>query len=129
MNLRTIAAALAALGLAACFGPNHSEQLADQVTKAIIANDMRPVESDFNAIVRPKLLNHAKVGALSDSLSALGAYKGVKEDTPSTARPGEHDFSAQFEKATWRETIVFDSDGKIASFHVNPPPDTPPANN
>ncbi len=27
-----------------------------------MANDMRPVENDFNAIVRPKLAHRAKVG-------------------------------------------------------------------
>lgn len=110
-----------ALALAGCFGPNHNEQMADQVTKAIVANDMRPVESDFNAIVRPKLLNRAKVGELSDELNALGAFKGVKEVENKDAKTGEHDFDARFEKATWHEVLVLDSDGKIAAFYVHAP--------
>jgi hypothetical protein len=110
--------------LAGCFGPNHNEQLADQVTKAIVANDMRPVEGDFNAIVRPKLLNRARVGELSDELNALGQFKGVKEITQKDVRPGEHDFDAQFAKATWHEVLLIDSDGKIAAFYVHPPNST-----
>lgn len=114
-------ALLATLALAGCFGPNQYERQADTVTKAIIANDMRPVEKDFNALVRPKLESHARVGALSDQLTALGAFKGVKEDTPQDAPPRAHKFNATFEHATWIECMSYDQDGKIASFDVLPP--------
>ena len=102
--------------------PHHShyERLAASVTKAIIANDMRPVESDFNALRRPQLEDRAKVGQLSDELNALGAFKGVKETTPADARAGYHTFSASFDKATWSEDMTLDADGKIAAFHVHP---------
>ena len=115
------AAALACLGLAGCFGPNQYERQADAVTKAIIANDMRPVESNFNALVRPKLENRARVGALSDQLNDLGAFKGVKEDTPRDAPPRAHKFTANFGTAAWIECMTYDADGKIASFDVLPP--------
>ena len=71
---------VAVSALAGCFGENHYEQTADSVTKAIMANDMRPVESDFNAIVRPKLLNRAHVGELSDQLNALGPLQAHPRD-------------------------------------------------
>jgi hypothetical protein len=106
---------------AGCFGPNQYEKQADMVTKAIVANDMRPVEKDFNALVRPKLENRAKVGMLSDQLNALGAFKGAKEDTPSGAPPRAHKFVATFEKAAWTECLVYDEDGKISNFDVIPP--------
>jgi hypothetical protein len=112
---------VATLCLAGCFGPNHYEQQANAVTKAIIANDMRPVEKDFNALVRPKLESHARVGALSDQLAALGTFKGTKEDTPSDAPPRAHKFAATFERGTWIECMTYDQDGKIASFDVLPP--------
>jgi hypothetical protein len=115
-----VPAAAAALALAGCFGENQYEKMADQVTKAIIANDMRPVEKDFNAIVRPKLLDRGRVGTLSDQLNTLGPLKRIKENTPSGARPGEHMFAAEFQKATWSEDMTVDSDGKIASFYVRP---------
>ena len=118
---------LAILGLSAaallsgCFGPNHNERLADRVTSAIVANDMRPVSKEFNAIVRPKLEDRASVGRLSDELNALGAFKGAHETTPHEAPAGKHTFSARFEKATWVEDMTLDQDGKIASFHVHRP--------
>ena len=118
-----IALALAAAGTAGCFGPNQYERQADDVTKAIIANDMRPVEKDFNALVRPKLESRGRVGQLSDQLVALGAFKGVKEVTPSDAPPRSHKFDASFEKAAqpWIECMSYDVDGKISSFNVLPP--------
>jgi hypothetical protein len=117
--------AAAMLLLAGCFGENHYEKMADQVTKAIIANDMRPVEPEFNAIVRPKLLNRSRVGQLSDELNALGPLKRIKENTPAGAPPGEHTFAVQFEKATWTEDLLIDADGKIAAFHVHPKASAP----
>jgi hypothetical protein len=116
-----MALALAAPALTGCFGPNHYEQQANVVTKAIVANDMRPVEKDFNALVRPKLENRARVGALSDQLAVLGQFKGVKENTPKDAPSGAHKFDAAFEKATWIECMTYDADGKISSFDVLPP--------
>ena len=119
MKKLTILVALTALG--GCFGENHYEKQADTVTKALIANDMRPVEPDFNAIVRPKLLNHAHVGELSDQLNALGTFKTVHETTPKDAPQGQHTFDAVFARGTWKEVMTIDSDGKIASFYVRPP--------
>jgi hypothetical protein len=112
----------AALLAAGCGGANHqNEHLADQVTKAIIANDMRSVEKEFNAMVRPKLENRASVGRLSDELNALGKFEGVHETTPQGSEGGKHTFAAKFEKATWVEDMTLDQDGKIAAFHVHRP--------
>ncbi len=99
---------------------NRYERLADNVTKAILANNMKPVEGEFNALRRPQLEDRAKVGQLSDDLTALGAFKGVKETTPSGASEGYHTFAARFDKATWSEDMTLDADGKIAAFHVHP---------
>lgn len=119
MRLRLLAASVVLPTLVGCFGPNRSERLADRVTTAVIANDMRPVEKDFNAIVRPKLENRQLVGRLSDQLNALGRFKGVHEITPSGTSDGKHSFEADFEKAKWVEELVIDSDGKVAAFHIH----------
>jgi hypothetical protein len=105
--------------LAGCFGPNHNERLAERVTSAIIANDMRPVEKNFNAIVRPKLENRQQVGRLSDQLNMLGRFKGVRETTSRGTGDGKHVFEVRFEKATWVEDMAIDADGKIAAFHIH----------
>ncbi|HMD03104.1 MAG TPA: hypothetical protein VKG44_09105 [Candidatus Baltobacteraceae bacterium] len=124
--MKRMATGLAAAALlAGCAGENHYEQLADQVTKAVIANDMRPVEKDFNALARPQLENRAKVGALSDQLNALGTFKRNREDTPKGEPSTYHAFAAEFTKGTWQLVMRLDADGKIASFHIAPPSPAP----
>jgi hypothetical protein len=102
---------------------NKAEHLANDVTQAILKNDMSPVRQDFNAITRAQLDNRAKVGRLSDDLHALGTLKSIKEDTPKDAAAGYHHFAAQFEKGTWAEDLTIDSEGKISAFHVHPTDD------
>jgi hypothetical protein len=102
------------------FHANHYEALADRVTKAIAGNDMRPVEGEFNALRRPQLEDRGKVGRLSDFVNAEGAFKSVKEDTPSGSQAGYHHFIAHFDKGDLAEDLTVDADGKIADFHVKP---------
>jgi len=99
---------------------NRYEQLATDVTRAIAANDMRPVEKDFNAIRRPKREDRAKVGGLSDFVNAEGKLKNVKEQTPPDAKSGTHRFVATFEKGQRAEDLTVDADGKVVDFHVTP---------
>ena len=94
--------------------------LADRITKALAANDMRPVEPEFNALRRPQLESHGKVGRLSDFVNREGAFKRTKEDTPKDAPAGYHHFIAQFEKGNLSEDLTLDGDGKVANFHVRP---------
>jgi hypothetical protein len=97
---------------------NRYESLAADVTRAIAANDMAPVADDFNAQYRPQLADRAKVGALSDFVNELGAFKDVKEDTPAGSAPDYHHFVADFAQGQRSEDLKVDSDGKITSFHV-----------
>jgi hypothetical protein len=101
--------------------PNVNEQVATKITDAVIANDMKPVETDFNAITREKVEDRGRVGALSQQLNDLGKLESIKEDTPKDAQPRYHHFIVKFDKATWVEDMTYDSDGKIESFHVHPP--------
>jgi hypothetical protein len=98
---------------------NRYEKLADAVTKAIAANNMAPVEQDFNAQYRPQLENRARVGALSDMVNALGTFQGAKEDPGSDASSGDHRFVAHFDKGQLYEDLKVDSEGKITSFHLH----------
>lgn len=106
------------LALAACSGENANEKLAARVTQAIVDNDVKPVEKDFNALTRPKLTRGA-VGRLSDQLNALGKFERVHETTPKDASGGRHTFDAVFDKAAWREEMTLDEDGKIAAFYIH----------
>ena len=118
-----LAIALIFFGIRAVFfHANRYERLASDVTKAIAANDMRPVEKEFNALRRPQLEDRAKVGQLSDFINELGAFRGVKEDTPKDAAPRSHHFVAHFERGNRVEDLTVDADGKIADFHVKPEP-------
>jgi hypothetical protein len=116
-----------AIAIALLFGANkllhhenRYEKLATDVTKALAANDMRPVEKDFNAITRAKLADRGKVGTLSDFVNAEGALASMKEDTPSGSNPNFHHFVATFKNGKRAEDLTVDNDGKIADFHVRP---------
>jgi hypothetical protein len=100
---------------------NPNEALATRVTKAIVANDMKPVEPIFNAADREKLENRMLVGRLSQDLNDLGKFNSVQEDTPNPSPTGYHRFKANFEKGTWVEDMRFDSEGKIVVFRVHAP--------
>ncbi len=102
---------------------NRYEKLATNVTKAIAANDMHPVDKEFNALTRVKLADRGTVGRLSDFVNADGALKSVKEDTPSGSTAGYHHFVATFATGKRSEDLTVDADGKIADFHVRPEAD------
>jgi hypothetical protein len=101
--------------------PNVNEQVATQITNAVIANNMQPVANDFNAITREKVEDRGTVGQLSQQLNDLGKLESLKEDTPKEAEPRYHRFVVRFDKATWIEDMTYDLDGKIKSFRIHPP--------
>jgi hypothetical protein len=104
--------------------PNVNEQVATKVTDAVIANNMQPVATEFNAITREKVEDRGTVGRLSQQLNDLGKLESLKEDTPKEAQPRYHRFVVRFDKATWIEEMTYDLDGKIESFHIHPPSPT-----
>ncbi len=99
---------------------NRYERMADAITQALAHNDMAPVQNDFNASDRPELQNRARVGALSDLVVSLGAFKGSKENTPQGSDPNYHQFVETFAKGTLVEKYKLDADGKITRFHIGP---------
>lgn len=119
-RLWPIVAAACALAAAGCESGTPAENLADRVTRAIVANDMGPVAPEFNALVRPRLMERERVGRLSDQLVPLGKFKRTKEDTPAGSPAGVHRFVAEFERGTRIEDLTLDPDGKIAAFHIRP---------
>jgi hypothetical protein len=107
--------ALAVLG--GCASHNKYETEADKITRAVIANDMTPVASDFAPAISGQL-TRVRVAELSDELNAQGAYKGLKEDDQNCA-PAAHCFDVTFEKRAYREALALDDNGKVTAWRVH----------
>jgi hypothetical protein len=99
---------------------NRYERMADTITHALARNDMAPVQKDFNAVDRPELQDRERVGALSNLVVSMGAFKGSKETTPRGSDPNYHQFVETFAKGTLAEKFMLDPDGKITRFHIGP---------
>jgi hypothetical protein len=116
------ALALAALSVTAC--ADHSPaQVADQITRAVINNDMRPVMGDFDPSVAGDV-TRVRVAELSDELNAQGAYRGLRQtNAPWCDRTGYLCFDVSFAKRPYREWMKIGSDGKVQDWwiHAAPP--------
>lgn len=119
MKKRLFIAAAAALVLASC-GRNGNEQVADRITRAVIANDMTPVVNDFDPSIRGQL-TRVRVAELSDELNAQGAYEGLKPDT-SWCRTGYLCYDVAFKNRPYREVMRVDSDGKVNYWWIHAAP-------
>ncbi len=111
------AAALAAL--AGCF-QNRNERAADRITRAVVDNDLRPVQND---IAKGITITRVKVAQWSDELNAQGKLLSVKE-TAAGCEPGWHCFNVRFQKHDYVERMRFDESGKVVDwdFHMAPAP-------
>ena len=116
---RYLAAALAALSLAACAGQNRNEREADKITRAVIANDLRPVMGDFDPAIQGEI-TRVKVAELSDQLNADGPYKGLKQSTAAWCRAGYLCFDVNLAKKPYREVMKVGSDGKVQYWWIRP---------
>jgi outer membrane murein-binding lipoprotein Lpp len=110
-----IAAAVAtALLLSACSFESKDEKLADSVTRAIMNNNLAPVQDQIEKGVDvPRI----KIAAWADELDAQGKLLSVKEVTP--CDPGVHCFTVKFEKHTYDEKLALDENGKITHFNFH----------
>lgn len=117
MNRRLVALAMAALALAACSFQNKNEREADKITKAVIANDLRPVMGDFDPAIKNSI-TRVKVAQLADELADQGQYKGLKENDEG-CRTGYVCFDVNFEKRPYKETMKVGSDGKVQSWYIH----------
>jgi uncharacterized lipoprotein len=101
----------AALLLAGCSFQNKYEREADKITRAVMANDLAPVQNDIAPGVN---LSRVQVAEWSDELSAQGKLESVKETTP--CAPGFHCFDVKFEKHSYREELAMDDQGKVTQW-------------
>jgi hypothetical protein len=110
--------AAAAATLACCSGENRNEREADRITRAVMANDLQPVQSD---IAKGIAITRVQVAEWSDELNGQGKLLSIKE-TPADCSPGWHCFDAKFEKREYVERMRFDENGKVVNwnFHMAP---------
>jgi hypothetical protein len=101
----------------ACSGENKYEREADRVTRAVMNNDLRPVQGD---IAKGITVTRVKVAQWSDELNSQGKLLSVKETT--TCSPGWHCFDVKFQNRVYLERMRFDDQGKVVDweFHMAP---------
>ncbi len=117
-----LAAAVLALAAVACAAKtaDDPQALADQTTRAVYDVDLDRTTARFDDTLKGQV-TRASIGALSDTMHALGAYHGLK---PLTSDPdkGRYDYQAAFDKGTMRVELRMDPDQKIGAYRVVPQP-------
>jgi hypothetical protein len=115
---KAAAIAVAAAVLASCSFENHNEREADRITRAVIANDLKPVQSD---IAKGVAITRVQIAQWSDELNAQGKLESIKE-TSAGCPPAWHCFAVKFQKREYVERLRFDENGKVAdwTFHMAP---------
>ena len=113
---RALAIATAVALLAGCSFQNRSEREADRITRAVIANDFKPVEND---VAKGIAITRVQIAQWSDELNAQGKLLSLKEITANCS-PGWHCFDVKFQKHDYVERMRFDESGKVVNwdFHL-----------
>jgi hypothetical protein len=113
VNYRIVPAlACVALVLGGCSFQNKYEREAEGITRAVMANDLAPVEKDL----APGLhVTRVQIAAASDELSAQGKLLSIKEDATCPV-VGAHCFTVKFEKHTYHEMLAMDDQGKVTAW-------------
>jgi hypothetical protein len=109
---------LVAVALAACSFQNKNEREADQITRAVMNDDLRPVSDD---IAKGVTIPRVKVAEWSDELGAQGKLLSLKE-TPENCDPGWHCFEVKFEKHVYLEHMRLDENGKVVNWNFKMAP-------
>ena len=114
MKLAKLAAlaAVVAVVSSGCSFQNKNEREAEKITRAVIANDLAPVQND---IAKGITIPRVKVAQWSDELNAQGKLQSVKE-TPNCT-PGWHCFDVKFENRAYVERMQLDENGKVVNWN------------
>lgn len=113
---RALCAVAVVAVLAGCSFQNRNEREADRITRAVIANDLKPVESD---VAKGVAITRVQIAQWSDELNAQGKLISIKEMTAG-CEAGWHCFDVKFQKHEYVERLRFDENGKVANwdFHM-----------
>ena len=116
MKVRALVAlAATVVVLSACSFESKNEQLADRITKAVMANDLGPVKNDINPKVN---ITRSQIANAADELNDQGKLESIKENPNCDA--GWHCFDVKFEKHMYTERFSLDENGKIThwKYHI-----------
>ena len=119
MKVRAVLAlAAAAVIMSACSFESKNERLADEITKAVVANDLGPVMKDLTP-GSDKKITRSQIANWSDELNGYGKMQSLKENN-ANCDPGWHCFDVQFEKRKVVERMALDENGKVRDWRYNP---------
>jgi hypothetical protein len=121
---RRLIVVAAAAALAACSFQNKYEKEAQNITQAVVNNNLQPVQGDVADGIK---ITRVQVAAWSDELSAQGKLVSVKEVTENCPA-GTHCFDVKFEKHDYVEHMRLDDHGKVVDWNFKMAPGGAPAN-
>jgi hypothetical protein len=107
---------LMVVALTGCSFQNRNEREAERITRAVIDNDLKPVQAD---LAKGVAITRVQVAEWSDELNAQGKLLSVKETT-ANCEPGWHCFDVKFDKHEYAERMRYDENGKVVDwrFHM-----------
>ncbi len=117
-----LGAVLAVVLLAGCTSSpstGAAQSTADGVTTAVYNNDIDALTSNFDDQLKSQV-SRAEVGALSDKMHTLGAYKGLTYVSSDPAK-NEFTYRADFDRGSMNVVLRLDSDGKVSAYRVFAP--------
>ena len=118
MTVRKLVAVAALAALAACSFQNKYEKEAQQITEAVMSNNLAPVRGDIADRIK---ITRVQVAAMSDELGDAGKLVSLKETT-TNCPPGTHCFDVKFEKRSYVEHMRLDENGKVIDWNYVPAP-------
>ena len=119
MRTRALSGAIVlAIALVACGAPTP-QRAVDQTTRALYEGDRDAAVSSFDEPLKTEV-TRAQVGAISDAMHMLGAYKGLQPLETNTGANGRYDYAATFDRGTMLVMVRLDPDGRIAAYRVSP---------
>ncbi len=100
------------------------DDIADKITRAVYANDYDATVASFDDATKREV-TRTDVGALSDRMHALGAFKALTQRS-GNADSGRYEYDAAFTTGSLLVQMRVDPSGRIGAYRVVPVDTTAP---
>jgi hypothetical protein len=111
--------ALLALGsLAGCAGKSDPQKVAEDMTRAVYADDLNGFAGHFDASTQPTV-TRADLGVLSDRMHQLGDLQTVAQHDADPDK-GRYTYDATFSHGSLLIELRMDPTGKVGAYRVIP---------